>query len=122
MAKTKQTLSPVEWRLMKAVWRQRKATVREIHEEVGAATGWAVSTVKTLLGRMEKKGLLKVEKVGPVRQYRALKRKKDLVSRAVESFLDVVLDGSLAPLVSYIAKARGLEPEEIDELKRLVED
>ena len=52
-------LSPAEWRLMKAVWRLGRPTVRQIHEAVEAETSWAPATVKTMLRRMETKGLLK---------------------------------------------------------------
>ncbi|MEQ8763360.1 MAG: BlaI/MecI/CopY family transcriptional regulator [Planctomycetota bacterium] len=122
MAKPREALSPAEWRLMKTVWRLGKATIREIHSEVEGDTDWAYSTVKTQLERMENKGLLRMEKVGPVKQYSAIARKKDLVPRAVERFLDTVLDGSMAPLVRYIAKARSLEPEEIEALEKLIEE
>ena len=68
-----------------------------------------------LLGRSkkQKKRLLKVNRVGPVKQFSARKRQKDLVPKAIQSFLDHVLDDSLAPLVPYIAKARDLSDEEI---------
>ena len=108
--------------LLQVLWDHGPATVREVHEAVGDTTDWAYTTVKTMLERMEKKGLLKVDRVGPVKRFSARKRRKDLIPRAVESFLDTVLDGSLAPLVPYIAKTRGLTPEEIRELKRILEE
>ena len=81
----REELNPSEWRLMKAVWQRKRATVRELHEDVVEATDWALSTTKTLLERMEQKGLLKVGRVGPVRQYRAARTQKDLVPRAVKT-------------------------------------
>ena len=115
-------LNPSEWKLMKVVWREAPATVREIHQEVEGETGWAPSTTKTLLERMERKGLLRVNRVGPVRQYSAARKQKDLVPRAVKRFLDRVLDDSMTPLVRYLADARGLKPEEVRRLRKLLED
>ena len=122
MAHAFDSLTPTEWLLMKTVWEQGTATVREIHETVHEQTAWAYTTVKTMLERMEKKGLLKVERVGPVKRFSARKQRRDLVPKAIERFLDNVLDGSLAPLVPYIAKLRGLSAEEVDELKRILEE
>jgi len=122
MADKYDSLTPAEWILMKAVWERGTATVREIHEAVCQRTGWAYSTVKTMLERMEKKGLLRVQRVGPVKRFSARRRRRDLLQKAVERFLDNVLDGSLAPLIPYIAKARGLSAREIQELKRILEE
>ena len=66
MAQNHDTLTASEWLLIKAVWKRGTATVRQIHEEVADHTGWAYTTVKTMLERMEKKKLLKVDRVGPV--------------------------------------------------------
>lgn len=120
-----ESISPLtanEWALIKVLWRRGRSTVREIHDEVHSDTGWAYTTVKTLLERMEAKGLLSVEKVGPVKRFAARKRRRDLVPRAVASFLDQVLDGSLEPLVPYIARTRGLSEDDVRELRRILEE
>ena len=122
MAQNHDTLTASEWLLIKAVWKRGTATVRQIHEEVADHTGWAYTTVKTMLERMEKKKLLKVDRVGPVKQFSARKQQGDLVPRAIERFLDSVLDDSLAPLVPYIAKSRGLTEDEVRQLKRILEE
>ena len=114
-------LTRAEWLLMKAVWEREPATVREVHGAVHAETGWAYTTVKTMLERMEKKRLLTVKRIGPVKQFAPRIRRRDLVPRTVERFLDNVLDGSLAPLVPYIAKTRDLTEQEVRELRRILE-
>lgn len=115
-------LSPAEWRLMKAVWKLGRPTVRQVHEAVVAETDWALATVKTMLRRMEAKGLLRTVPDREPRQYTAARTRRSLVSRSVERFLDTVLDGSLAPLVGYIARSKGLSAEELAELERLLAD
>jgi len=121
MARTREAPTAAEWTLLNAVWRLGKATVREIHDAVRGETGWAYTTVKTMLERMAAKGFLHVARVGPVKQFYARRRKSDVVPRAIEGFLDHVLGDSLAPLVGYIAKARGLDEKEIRELRRILE-
>jgi len=118
----KPTLNRSEWSLMHAVWRLASATVREIHEAVAGETDWAYSTTKTLLERMEKKGLLTAGRVGNVKVYSARVTRKQLVSREVKEFLDIALDGSLAPLVPYIARNRRLSDAEVKKLRKLLEN
>ena len=122
MAKSKDEPSAAEWQLLKAMWKLGTATVREVHEAVARDTGWAYTTVKTMLERMERKGLLRVKRVGPVKQFSPRRRAGQVIPRAIDSFVREVLGGSLAPLVSYLARARDLSEDDIRELRRIVED
>jgi predicted transcriptional regulator len=121
MADAHRNPTPSEWVLMKALWRLGPSTVRQVRDAVLDEENWAYTTVKTMLERMERKGLLTVKRVGPVKQFASRIRRRDLVPRAVERFLDNVLDGSLAPLVPYIAKTRGLTEREVRDLRRILE-
>ncbi|MBL8841721.1 MAG: BlaI/MecI/CopY family transcriptional regulator [Planctomycetes bacterium] len=121
MAPKPPDLGPTEWTLLRALWQLRGGTVREVHAEVAKATGWARTTVKTLLERMETKGLLRSSDASGVRRYVAAKRRDELAPRAISAFLDRVLDDSLEPLVGYIADARGLSAADVAKLRALLE-
>ena len=55
-------LSDAEWKVMHAVWALRGAvTVRQVHEHLDAETGWAYSTVKTLMERLVEKQHARVD-------------------------------------------------------------
>ena len=111
-----------ELAILRVLWRRGPSTVRQVHEAVVDDTDWALATVKTMLRRMEAKGLLKLVPDREPREYTAARTRRSLVSRSVERFLDTVLDGSLAPLVGYIAKSRGLSAADVAELERLLAD
>ena len=51
------TLSPGEWQVMEALWEGPK-TLMELVRLLKERTGWAKSTVTTMVRRMEDKGLL----------------------------------------------------------------
>lgn len=121
MAPKAPDLGPSDWTLLRALWQLGGGTVREVHAAVEPTTGWARTTVKTLLERMEAKGLLKSSDRSGVRRYVAAKRREDLLPRAIGSFLDRVLDDSLEPLVGYIADARGLSAADVAKLRALLE-
>ena len=123
MPRDPRQLSDAEWTLMRSVWRLGRATVRDIHDEVVEETGWAYTTVKTMLERLADKGLLTVRKVGPVKEFKPARRKSDVVRRALEGFLDRVLgDDSLDPLVTYIARSRQLDEDDVEALRRMLDD
>ena len=43
------------------LWKNDRNTVREVHDQITATTGWAYTTTKTMMDRMVKKELLKRE-------------------------------------------------------------
>ena len=52
MGKTKVSLSPGEWQVMEVLWRQ-PCTLMELVHVLGERTGWAKSTVATMIRRVE---------------------------------------------------------------------
>ena len=119
--KTRNNLTPAEWILIKAVWARHPTTVREVHDAVRAQTQWAYTTVKTMLERMARKGLLTVERVGPIKRFAPRVARAELLPEALATLLDPILDDSLAPLVTYIANSRQLSAEDIRHLRRLLD-
>ena len=54
-------LTDAEWLLMKVVWQRTPfpTSARDVHEQVEPETGWAYTTVKTMMNRLVEKGVLK---------------------------------------------------------------
>ncbi len=51
-------LTDAEWIVMDALWRLARGTAREVLDMAGEETGWAYTTVKTMLDRLTDKGVL----------------------------------------------------------------
>jgi BlaI family penicillinase repressor len=115
-------LSRAEWTLMNICWRLGKSTARRIHEESLKSHRRQYQTVKTLLDRMADKGYLRVDKVGPVCQFVPTVKRSAAVSAAIEDFVGTVLDDALAPLFVHLAEGREMSEEEIETLRRLLEE
>jgi BlaI family penicillinase repressor len=116
----KRELSKTEWSIMGICWRQGKCTARQVYEESLQQRRRSYQTVKTMLDRLAEKGYLQKEKLGALWLYQPTITRSKLVARAVESFVETVLDNAVAPLFVHVAKRVSLTPEELDELKQLV--
>lgn len=55
-------MTRAEWEIMRVIWAKQHATAHDIHEALGETFEWSLSTVKTLLARLVKKGYLSQEK------------------------------------------------------------
>ena len=121
MSKNLPDLSPSEWAVMKAVWRRREATVRNVSEDVGPNHNWAYNTVKTFMERLATKGYLSVRKIGNTCLYKPAITRPAATKRALRVVLDRVLDGTVGPLVTYLAERGDLTDQDIEQLRSMVD-
>ena len=115
------SISAAESQVMEALWRLGPMTSDELIAEVGATQGWGAATVRTLIHRLIKKKALESIRAEGRASYRPLLQRADYVQAESQGLLDRLFDGRLSPLVAHFAQHRALEPEEIADLKRLIE-
>ena len=115
-------ISDAESIVMEVLWRTSPLGSDEIAAELARDHAWHVSTVKTLLNRLVRKGAAAVSKEGRRFLYSPVLSREDWVGGQSRTLLDRLFDGRLAPLVAHLADRRALSAEDVAELKRLVED
>ena len=115
-------ISDAEWRVMRVVWRLGEATTAQVIAELDGKTSWKPKTIQTLIGRLVQKGALEFEKSGREHRYRPAINEETCSREASRSFLDRVFDGKLAPFVANLVEHQDFSPEELEELKRVLEE
>jgi predicted transcriptional regulator len=73
-------------------------------DETEAETGWAYTTVKTLLARLVEKGALSEHKRANTSIYGPLVTRKRARREALRSLLDRAFDGAFGSLVQHMIK------------------
>ncbi len=120
MAELKRDLSKTEWSIMAICWRHGKCTARQVYEDSLQQKHRSYQTVKTMLDRLADKGYLVKDRLGPLWLYKPSVSRTKLVGRAVENFVETVLDNTFAPLLVHMAHRTRLTDSELQELKELV--
>ena len=115
-------ISEAEWQVMNVIWNDQPLTSQEIVAQLTAQSDWSPTTIKTMLHRLVKKEALTFEKEGNRYLYRALVSRQDTVKQESQSFLDRVFGGNTAPLLSHFVNSGKLTPDQISELKQLLEE
>jgi predicted transcriptional regulator len=115
-------VSAAESVVMGALWGKSPLSAEEIIGEVGEANGWTEATVKTLINRLLKKGAIAARKDGRRYLYTPKLKRADYVAAESQGLLDRLFDGRLAPLVSHFSQGGKLSPEDIADLKKLIEE
>jgi BlaI family penicillinase repressor len=114
-------ISDAEWQVMQVVWRLGKATAADVIEELAESMKWSHRTIRTLLGRLVEKGVLATSNDGNRYIYRPLVSRQKCIRAESRSFLKKVFTGNAAELLVHFAQDAEITPEQIEELKRLLD-
>ncbi len=105
---------------MKVVWARHPILASKVVEEVAAARKWHAKTVRTLLARLVKKGVLTFEKKGRAYMYEPLVNQADCIQAESDLFLQRVFGGAISPMLAQLVERRKISEAEMRELRRLL--
>lgn len=115
-------ISDSEWAIMEALWESSPQTASEVTKTLRASMNWAENTVRTLLTRLVEKGALKTaENASGTRTFIPAVKREACVRAESQSFLDRVFGGAAKPMLVHFAQNSKLSPDEIKELKKLLD-
>jgi BlaI family penicillinase repressor len=114
-------ISEAEWDVMRVVWEKSPIMANEVVERLADGKDWSPRTVKTLLGRLVRKGALTFSVQGKSYLYRPKFTREECVRAEGESFVDRLFGGAAAPMLAHFVEHCDLTPEEIETLKRMLE-
>jgi predicted transcriptional regulator len=79
-----------------------------------------LTTIATMLSKMEKKGVVKHQRQGRQFVYRPTVAEHEVQATMVESLTEQLFGGNITALVSRLLSAREVQPGELAELKKLI--
>lgn len=115
-------VSTSESLVLEALWRRSPLTAEQIIAEVSAGPDWTPATVKSLINRLLTKGVVAAERDGRRYLYRPLIERGDYVHAESQGLIDRLFSGRLAPLVAHFSEREALTPQDVADLKRLIEE
>src|SRR3989339_1691927 len=113
-------LFETEWIILQAVWELEPVAAPTVQEALHSQKGWAYTTVKTMMDRMVKKGLLKTEKIRNLYLYRSAVTRDQARKSEIARTLKRAFDGALTPMMQFLIEREGLSKEEFEQLRQLV--
>ncbi|QDU69798.1 BlaI/MecI/CopY family transcriptional regulator [Engelhardtia mirabilis] len=117
-----QRITEAEWRVMEALWDRSPRTAADLAADLCPASGWSERTVKTLVGRLVKKGAVSFEALGKRYLYAPRISRGECVMAEGKSFVERVFGGSTKPLLAHFAREGELSADDIRELRELLDD
>ncbi|HZN39973.1 MAG TPA: BlaI/MecI/CopY family transcriptional regulator [Planctomycetota bacterium] len=114
-------LGDLQLAILRALWNRGEAPVSEVHGAL-SDRGLALTTIATMLRKMEEKGLVSHRGQGRQFLYRA-EVDPDLVQRnLVGDLVARLFDGDPLALVNHLLREGEIELSELDDLRKQVAD
>ena len=112
----KDGLTPLELKLMQALWSLGSGTVTEVQEQMQPVP--AYTTVQTMLNILERKGKLSRSLEGRAFRYRPTLSEAKAHGHAVRDLVDRMFGGSSEELVMSLVKTRQLDARKLASIAR----
>lgn len=114
-------LTDLQISLMRVLWSRGEAAVSDVHEAAFAERGLALTTVATILTRLEKAGLVSRRQAGRHYLYRALVSEEEVRRSMVSELAERLFHGDVTALVSHLLDEADIAPGDLDRVRRLIE-
>ena len=102
---------------MGVLWSRREVTASEVHSALLEERGLAVTTIKTMLRKMEERGIVTHRAEGRTFLYRPVITEADVREGMVGEVVRRMFAGDGAALVNHLIEAREIDADELDELR-----
>ncbi len=114
-------LTDLQMAIMRVLWDRGHASAAEICEALRPDRGLALSTVATLLTRLEKRGVVKHETRSRQYVYYPAVTEPEVRRTMVSELTERLFDGDVAALMSHLLTAREMSEGDLARVRRMIE-
>ncbi len=110
----------LELEILKILWRDGEATVREVKKKLSSFRELAYTSVMTMMLIMTEKGYLKRWRKTNYYMYKPLITEKAITSGMLGDIVDRVFDGSAMTVMVNLLETGDIDESELAELQKLI--
>lgn len=125
MPRDAQDITEAEMALMRALWSRGASSIRQLAGSIyggeAAVDAAQYATVQKQLERLEAKGFVRRDRSLFVHVFHAQLGREELIGRRLKEMAEKLCDGSLAPILSHLARAPSLTSQERQALRQLID-
>lgn len=116
-----QTPTASELEILNILWEKNPQTVKEIHEKLAETKEAGYTTTLKIMQNMYAKGMLSRELNGKSHLYYPVTKKEETRGKLLDRFLESAFSGSASSLVMQLLGNKKTSKQELDEIKRIIE-
>jgi BlaI family penicillinase repressor len=110
-------LGDLQLAIMRILWSREEATASAVHAALMKQRGLAITTIKTMLRKMEDRGIVEHRTEGRSFVYRPAIPEADVREGMVGEVVERMFGGNGAALVNHLIQAGEIDEAELDQLR-----
>lgn len=114
-------LTELQLAVMRVLWERKEAPVADVHEALRRDRGLALTTVATILSRLEKADLVARRSAGRHYLYRPLVSEAEVRRSMISGLAERLFHGDVTALVSHLLSEREIAPGDLARVRKLIE-
>jgi predicted transcriptional regulator len=122
MMSEQHTLGELQLAIMRVIWQRGEATVADVHESLREERGLALTTIATMLKRLESRGVVDHRLEGRQFVYRALVSEDQVKSSMVGQLTSRLFKGDPLALLNHLLTEYEIDPDELPRLAELIDE
>ena len=113
-------LGDLQLAIMRILWSRDEASVADVHEALEPERGLALTTIATMLAKMEKKGVVDHRAEGRRFIYRPTVSEGQVRRSMVTDLTSQLFRGDAFALVNHLLSEHEIDSRELDQLRTLI--
>lgn len=114
-------LGDLQLAIMRILWNRGESSVADVHEALEPERGLALTTIATMLAKMEKKGVVDHRTEGRKFIYHPTVSEGQVRRSMVADLTSQLFRGDVLALVNHLLSEHEIEARELDQLRGLIE-
>lgn len=114
-------LGDLQLAIMRVLWSRGEATVADVHEALEPERGLALTTIATMLMKMEKKGVVDHRAEGRRFIYRPVVSESQVTRSMVADLTSQLFRGDVTAFVNHLLAEHDIDSSELAQLRKLIE-
>ena len=111
-----------ELAILRILWNRGPSTVRQVYDALAGTRDTGYTTTLKLMQIMADKGLVKRDESARTHVYAPVATETETQRQLVKDLVDRAFAGSAAALVLQALNAEGASPDELREIRKLIDD
>lgn len=116
-----QSFTELQIDLLSVLWERGEASTSEVCEALAPSRGLALSTVATLLSRLEKRGVVQHRRDGRQYLYRACVSRGEVRRSMVSDLTRSLFGGDAAALVRHLVDQHEVDGDDVERIRALLD-
>ena len=117
---TSHHLGDLQLAIMRVLWSYGEATVADVHEALEPERGLALTTIATMLTKMEKKGVVEHRAEGRRFIFRPRVSEGQVRRTMVSDLTSQLFRGDVTALVNHLLSEHDIDSEELAQLREMI--